>query len=102
MKRGMKITLVAATAVALLLMGAKGSVFFQDRARLRDLKQQLALSRATWEEIAARKEELQAELKTAQEDLKEAELTLQESNARAEELRQEISELQEEIAALKK
>ncbi|MBQ9252686.1 MAG: hypothetical protein IJ188_08630 [Clostridia bacterium] len=102
MKRGMKIALVAAMAAALLLMGAKGSIYLQDRARLRDLKQQLAVSRVTWEEIAARKEELQAELKNAQEDLKEAELTLQESNTRAEELRQEISELQEEIDALKK
>lgn len=89
--------MAAAAAVAVLL----GTGFFRDRRALSGMRSELAVSRAAWEDTAARKEALQAELKVVTEDLKEARLTLEESETRAEELRADISQLEEEIAALK-
>ena len=101
MSRSMKIFLCAVMAAALILAAVIGAGIVRDRRALNEMKRELAVSRAAWEDTAARKEELQAELKTVTEDLKEAQLTLEESTTRAEELRADIAQLETEIAELR-
>ena len=100
MSRKMKVLLALTATAAIALICLLGARTFQDAGRLAGLRQELAVSRASWEKTAEEKEALQEELKALNEELREAELTLEESVRRAEELRQNIAELREEIHGL--
>lgn len=96
-----RVLILLAMAAALVLMFALGGRYLRDGKTLGEKQQELAVSRATWEGIAEKKETLQEELKEVTNQLKEARLTLEESNTRAEELREQIETLKKEIEALK-
>ena len=93
--------LCVAAAAALAVLGVVGAGLLEDARRLREMKQELSVSRNAWETTAERKETLQKELKAVTEELKEARLTLEESTTRAEELREDIAALERDIAALR-
>ena len=99
MKKGTVVLMALALVCAIILMGILGADLARDRLRLAEINSQLEVSRAAWEDTAARKEELQAELKQLTDALKEAKLTLEEKETRAEQLRDDIAELEAEIAA---
>jgi len=100
MSRTMKGILVLVMAAALAVAAVLGAGILRDTQRVRELEQELAQSRATWEKIAEEKEALQEDLKKVTEELKEARLTLEESTGRAEELREDLAQLDLEIAEL--
>ncbi len=96
-----RVLIFLAMAAALVLMIVLGGRYLRDGKTLGEKRQELEVSRATWERIAEEKETLQEELKEVTNELKEAKLTLEESTTRAEELRGQIETLKKEIEALK-
>ena len=91
--------LVILMAISLMVFLARDYV--KDGVRLRELRQELETSQASWKKTAAEKEALQDELAEAQDALREAELTLQESTEKAAAVREEIAVLEKEIEALR-
>ena len=63
MSRTMKGILVLVMAAALAVAAVLGAGILRDAQRVRELEQELAQSRATWEKIAEEKEALQEDLK---------------------------------------
>lgn len=69
-------------------------------SKLRDLRNQLLVSRNTWEEISNEKEALQKELVSLTDQIREAQLTISESQEKMIDLTSENSKLKQEISAL--